>query len=127
MRRRYAGQGADGRAYAAMDNLLVYATGGLALGASDYGANIRRSAFLLNYTVPASTTTTKFGWTVGGGFEYALPKNWSIKAEYLYYDLGSASITGNLIIAGIVTAPQATYTFATRGSIVRLGLNYKLN
>jgi hypothetical protein len=41
--------------------LLVYATGGLALGASDYGANIRRSAFLLNYTVPASTTTTKFG------------------------------------------------------------------
>jgi outer membrane immunogenic protein len=56
-----------------------------------------------------------------------LPKNWSIKAEYLYYDLGSASITGNLIIAGIVTAPQANYTFATRGSIVRLGLNYKLN
>lgn len=46
--------------FAAMDNLLVYATGGLALGELDYGANIRRSAFLLNYTVPASTSIAKF-------------------------------------------------------------------
>jgi hypothetical protein len=43
------------------------------------------------------------------------------------YDLGSASIAGNLTGAGVVTAPQATDSFATRGSIVRLGLSHKIN
>jgi hypothetical protein len=43
------------------------------------------------------------------------------------YDLGSVSIAGNLTVAGVVTAPQATDSFATRGSIVRPGLSHKIN
>ncbi len=28
------------------------------------------------------------GWTVGGGIEYMWTPNWSVKAEYLYFDFG---------------------------------------
>ena len=110
-----------------VDMLLVYATGGLAFGESDYGANIRRSAILLNFNVPASANVTKTGWTVGGGAEYAVTKNWTLKAEYLYYDLGRETLTGFLTIGPVVTAAAANYDFATRGSIARVGLNFKFD
>ena len=29
------------------------------------------------------------GWTIGGGVEYALPYNWSIRSEYLYIKIPS--------------------------------------
>jgi outer membrane immunogenic protein len=109
-----------------MDHLLFYGAGGLAVVQSDYSANIHRAAILLNFDVPASTSVTKVGWTIGAGVEYALDNKWSAKAEYLYYDLDNESITGNLTIAGIPTPPQATYNFVTRGSIVRFGLNFKI-
>lgn len=109
------------------DMLLVYATGGLAFGETDYGANIRRTAILLNYNVPASADVTKVGWTLGGGAEYAVTKNWTLKAEYLYYDLGREALTGFLTIGPVVTATAAHYDFATRGSIARFGLNYKFD
>ena len=32
--------------------------------------------------------TTLTGWTVGGGVEWLLNPNWSVKVEYLYYDFG---------------------------------------
>jgi opacity protein-like surface antigen len=109
------------------NNLLIYGTGGLALGWSTYNANVHRSAILLNYDIPASANLLKAGWTVGLGAEYAMKDRWSFKAEYLYYDLGKESLTGNITIAGIPTPPQLGYTFETRGSIVRLGLNRKFN
>ena len=28
------------------------------------------------------------GWVIGGGIEYMWSPNWSIKAEYLYFDFG---------------------------------------
>jgi outer membrane immunogenic protein len=33
-------------------------------------------------------TNTRPGWTAGGGLEWMGSPNWSVKAEYLYYDLG---------------------------------------
>lgn len=110
---------------AATDSLLIYATGGLAYGETEYTANIHRQAILIKFDVPVSATETKTGWTIGGGLEYALAKNWSVKGEYLYYDLGGTTITGNLTTFGVVTAATATYSFETRGHIVRLGINYK--
>jgi opacity protein-like surface antigen len=34
-----------------------------------------------------SQSTTAFGWTIGGGVEFAFDPNWSVKAEYLYVDM----------------------------------------
>jgi len=114
--------------YTPVDRLLVYATGGLAIGRIDYGANITRSAILLKFSLPASATVTKTGWTAGGGAEYALNSRLSLKAEYLYYDLGSESITGlEVPVPIILTRNSATYRFTNAGNIVRLGLNYKFN
>ena len=54
----------------------------------------------------------------GGGLEYALSRSWSLKGEYLYYDLGSRStdfVTGG----GLLTA-----SVPFKGHIVRGGVNY---
>jgi len=32
------------------------------------------------------------GWTIGGGIEYAFAPNWSVKAEYLYFDFSRNTI-----------------------------------
>jgi outer membrane immunogenic protein len=73
-------------------------------------------------------TSTKTGWTIGGGFEAKLWGPWSAKVEYLYVDLGHVSDT--LV---------ETYTFNTnygavrtvssdiRDNIIRAGLNYQFN
>ena len=35
-----------------------------------------------------SSSSTKTGWVAGAGVEWAFAPNWSMKAEYLYADLG---------------------------------------
>jgi outer membrane immunogenic protein len=39
----------------------------------------------------AGTSKSKFkvGYTVGGGVEYGVTPNWTVKAEYMYADFGS--------------------------------------
>jgi outer membrane immunogenic protein len=46
-----------------------------------WSADARRSGFDQN-------STTRTGWTIGGGIEYAVTGNWSIRAEYRYADFG---------------------------------------
>jgi outer membrane immunogenic protein len=96
---------------------LVYVTGGLAVADIDY------SVFtdLGSTQYAGSASKTKVGWTVGGGFEWGLGSNWSVKAEYLYYDLGDTTVIGDYVpgfIAHTVT------TFENTGHIARLGINY---
>jgi outer membrane immunogenic protein len=70
-----------GRVGWAWDRLLIYGTGGVAF------ASIRDTS-----TTPAafdSQTVGRVGWTAGGGIEYALDPNWSVRAEYRYTDYGS--------------------------------------
>ena len=67
-----------GRVGYSFDRVMPYVTGGLAVG------DIHAAAPGL----PGGTNTNA-GWTVGGGVEFALPGNWSAKAEYLHVDLGN--------------------------------------
>ena len=72
----------------ATPSFLLYATGGLAVGQV-------RSASAVSFTTTPDTYTgstddTRFGWTVGGGGEWMIAPKWSIKAEYLYVDLGKS-------------------------------------
>jgi outer membrane immunogenic protein len=63
----------------AFDQVLLYATGGAAF-----------AGFETTVTGFGSdrTSETRAGWTVGGGLEYAVTPNWSIRAEYRYADFG---------------------------------------
>ena len=63
---------------------------------------------------------TMFGWTVGGGVEWAYAANWTAKVEYGYFDFGTLDTTGS-----------SSFTERERQSIdvtaqtVKLGLNYR--
>ena len=58
-------------------------------------------------------------------------QNWSAKFEYLYYDLGTASVNGPVQYVNAVTgatglgASQTSAQF--NGHIVRAGVNYHFN
>ena len=74
------------------------------------------------------------GWTAGGGAEWMFMPNWSVKAEYLYYDLGKTS--GSVVnpyygidAASGLNGMESITNFSSRvsGNIVRAGANYHFN
>lgn len=132
--------------YLATDSLLVYATGGFAYAHlnSDVAMTISPLAIMLINGVvngvPTSTncgvgfTSTCFagssssltpGWTVGGGLEYALGQNWSLKGEYLFARF-EQTVTAAAVTPTAGTQPN-TYAakFTTDLNIARVGLNYR--
>jgi len=101
---------------------LVYGTGGLAFGHVNDSAN---SDFTPDgsETYPAAVSKTKTGWTAGAGAEISLNKRWSVKGEYLYYDLGTQSVTAD---PSIVNPPyQVKYVWKTTANLVKFGINFR--
>jgi outer membrane immunogenic protein len=94
-----------GRVGYAFDRWLPYVTGGVAYG------NVQ--AVQPNGT----SSSTNAGWTVGGGLEYALDRNWSAKVEYLHIDLGTATFMG-------AASGTNTLSVPITNEIVRAGINY---
>lgn len=125
-------------------NLLVYATGGLAFGG--VGFNHGTSSVYANAAGVAvqnaignlDISTTQPGWTVGAGVEWMFLPRWSLKAEYLYYALGSGNIrsTAAAYPIGVANAFGGTngapsdWTISevasprVTGGVARVGLNY---
>jgi outer membrane immunogenic protein len=90
--------------YGGWGSLLPYITGGAAFG------NVKATRF-------GDASETRIGWTVGGGLEYALFSNWSVKAEYLYVDLGKFDC------GPTCGAPVDNVSFTSH--VVRAGVNYR--
>ena len=109
-----------GRLGYAFDRFLVYGTGGLAFGDQKASTSVTG----LGSQWLGSKSDTRFGWTLGAGVEYALTNNWSVKAEYLYYDLGSTNYNSTLV-AGPGAGVFGTTKAENRGNIVRAGINYR--
>lgn len=94
-----------------LERLMVYATGGLAVGETKGGLAavvIPAAALLparveLNYAGRKSSTGV--GWAGGVGVEYAFLNNFSVKLEYLYVDLGTTSFTAAPIFLPIPPFP----------------------
>ncbi len=105
----------------AFDRLLVYATGGLAFGDVSYEASFFNSPGALQFSGRESDVET--GYAVGGGVEYAFTNNLTLKAEYLYYDLGDKDVVVNAIPG--VGLNSYTSNFETNGHIARVGVNFK--
>jgi outer membrane immunogenic protein len=113
------------------DALLVYGTGGVAYGHVE--SSTATSDIPTNVIIgPAfgSASGMRTGWTGGGGLEWTFAPHWSLKAEYLYYDLGNLTYTlsPNSVTTCCTTVVGSVFTTATAkftGSITRLGLNYR--
>ena len=108
--------------FLATDQLLLFATGGLAYANVKNNANVNELVGLQRQFI-ASSDEIRYGWTVGAGAEWKFAPNWSVKGEYLWYDLGGQTIRGNQ--TNPVNTEFALYSFDTRGSIVRAGINYQ--
>lgn len=107
-----------GRFGATFDRTLVYATGGVAVANVKFADQVGISNLFTN-----SSDTTRVGWTVGGGIEWAFDPAWSVKAEYLYVDLGKVDYHDLCSAAGVCTTGVGLSHNLTE-HIVRLGLNY---
>lgn len=109
----------------AFDRTMVFVTGGLAYGEVSTSANLfgPLPANVLQFT--GSRSDTEFGWTVGGGVEHAFTNNFSVKAEYLYYDLGNTTVAANVIAGSGGVGTGYDVTFKNTGHIARVGLNYR--
>lgn len=80
-----------GRIGVAMDRFLPYVTGGLAWGHTETSvAAYNFNNIGLDHTLSGSASETLWGYAVGAGIEYAMTQRLSIKAEYLYIDLGDS-------------------------------------
>jgi outer membrane immunogenic protein len=103
------------RAGFAVDNVLPYATGGLAVGwlHGQEGDTATDGAF-------GSGTKAIAGWTVGFGVEALFNQRWSAKVEYLYLNLGNHVIFDDNVGGAIF--PESI-KFAT--NILRIGINYR--
>lgn len=86
--------------FAGFERTLIYATGGLA-----YGHVISQSSVNLSGPAPivgsamGTDDAFKLGYALGGGVEYAIMKNLSIKAEALYVNLGNSNSTMGATVA----------------------------
>jgi outer membrane immunogenic protein len=98
---------ARGRVGYSFDRFLPYLTAGLAFG----DINATTPGF------PGGSITTA-GWTIGGGLEFGLLPNVSVKAEYLYVDLSNFNCGFN---CGLAANGDVSYY----ANIFRAGLNVR--
>jgi len=97
-----------GRLGYAAGRFMPYVTGGGAFG------NINASTPGL-----AGGTATNAGWTVGAGLEFAFLPRWTVKAEYLYVDLGKFNC--GVGCSGGAAVDNVAFTT----NLVRAGVNYR--
>jgi outer membrane immunogenic protein len=107
------------------DQLLVYATGGLAYGkvAVSGNTNVNIAFGSMTANAPFANSTTNAGFSVGAGaegrFSYWLPPNWMWKVEYLYLDIGSLNTTtpfstsSSVVVFTSATGITTTHTHFT--------------
>jgi outer membrane immunogenic protein len=135
-------------------SFLIYGTGGVALG------RVRVNSLLISSSLPSgpqscveppcvlhdSTGLSTFnysqlraGFAAGGGFEWQLGllgspffKDWSFKAEALYYDLGRSTL--NQVVqqtafspGHLLTNTGTRTTWRNNGVIARAGINYHIH
>ena len=99
------------------DRSFLYVTGGGAwVKVDDSDWNSTTGTVATGFQI----STTKSGYVVGVGMEYALGYGWSARSEYLYEDFGTHSVPNT-------SASFSGFVSETRlyDHVVRAGLNYK--
>jgi outer membrane immunogenic protein len=129
--------------YLPLPNLMAFVTGGFAFGRIEQSATYTTVATVTGFNAPffafciggggpcyaGSSKGTEIGWTIGGGIEYALWQNWTIRGEYLHVSLGSKSVTETAVSVAAGTIPSSfNANFGrTNLDIARFALNYQFH
>jgi outer membrane immunogenic protein len=112
-----------GRVGFTQNNWLFYGTGGFAWSTG----SVTRTQIVAQPTavppIPAAAGTvetssnTRTGWAAGGGVEWGFAQNWTVKAEYLYLDLGK--------VTSVFPLANRMQTNTLTMNVARIGVNYK--
>jgi outer membrane immunogenic protein len=105
--------------YSFVDRWLLYAKGGAAWTQEkldDAFTTVRGVA------VDPSSSSTRTGWTVGGGVEWAFAPHWSVTLEYDYYVFGDS---GRTLTDTANDAVVTINSFKDTIQAVTAGLNYR--
>jgi opacity protein-like surface antigen len=125
--------------YLVTPTVQIFGSGGLAYGgvtAANAYVAYRTGGSTPGYFGPQYNGTL-VGWTAGGGFEWMFTPQWSVKADYLYYNLGSVDLKDfNYSVVYAPFNPTQNYTnnnnaFGTisqtvaafSGNVIRAGVN----
>lgn len=115
-----------GRFGYAWDRWFFYGTGGLAIGDVKSSVSARSTNSGNPPVLAGSYSSTRTGWTAGVGVEHAFAERFSVKLEYLHFDLGTANYLVNQISGGATNLPSTWLASAkVSGDIIRVGLNYR--
>jgi outer membrane immunogenic protein len=112
-----------GRVGTAFDRLLIYTTGGVAVAQRNFtNGYVFQSPDGQDFSI-GSASQTAAGLAIGAGLEYALTKNWTLKGEYLYANLGAGkSSFGDSGIPG-----TSYHQNDLDEKVVRAAINYKFD
>lgn len=121
--------------------LLLYGTGGFALGQVRENLNVPGVATKglpptggFSYSCTAglpcfagSASQTLFGWSAGAGAEYAITSSLIFRTELLYVHLSAptVTVTATAVAAGTAPASIAAGFSSVYFAVMRAGLNYK--
>jgi outer membrane immunogenic protein len=108
-----------------IDRVMLYALGGVAFGNVNFTSTyLALNAAGVNFA-NASASQTQVGWTVGGGLDYGINRNWILSVDYQHIDLGYQKTSA--LVTTVGAANTATFNFSTlvHTDIFTLGLAYK--
>jgi outer membrane immunogenic protein len=109
----------------AFDQTLIYATAGVAF------AHIQNSSTFFDENTAvegASEDKWKTGLAVGGGVEFALTHNWTLKGEYMLMQFQNSDAIINITSTGLSSCSTATpcrSNYSEAIQVARIGLNYR--
>ena len=109
---------------------LLFASGGAVWQhdelISTCGSAPCRRMFNLSPSVIANSTT-KLGWTFGGGLETALGHHWLARAEYRFADLGTSTHAISRASTFALQNTIDTFDVTLRTHVATFGLAYQFN
>src|SRR5215470_1317580 len=113
-----------GRVGYATGPVLFYGTGGVAFAGVNFADQICFPTAGFPGCNAASSNSTPVGFAVGGGIEWAFAPSWSVRAEYLWVDLGTTSFDSSFSNQAF-SLSTITHNHHLTENIGRLGLNLK--
>jgi opacity protein-like surface antigen len=113
------------RAGLAVDNAMIYVTGGAAWAQIDSKSRIFNS---YNSTVRGyvNDNSIRWGLAAGAGLEYAVSPNWSIRGEYLYTTYQDVTVDGSSVM-GCTGNRQCRISYGLSTQEARIGVNYRFH